>query len=99
MQETFPVDEAVLHEKLSQVNSYHSTVQGNEPPELFIAGGQVVLRLSGWEAVYGRLGGPAKLKPYVSRGASNPRNIPGNGYGANGTVPVKILVINQKSLD
>src|SRR5260370_28702890 len=29
----FPVDEAILREKLSQVNSYHATVQGSDPPE------------------------------------------------------------------
>jgi hypothetical protein len=93
VQSTFPVDEAILRKKLSEVNDYHVTVQGISPPEIF------TLRMGGWDAVYGRLDSPAKLKPYVSRGASNPRNIPGTGYGANGTVPVRILVVRQKSLD
>jgi len=99
MQVSFPVDEAILREKLGQVNGYHATVQGNEPPEILIVGGQVhVLRSEGWDAVYGRLDSPARLKPSVSWSASRSRNTSGNGYGANGTVPVRILVINSKPL-
>jgi hypothetical protein len=98
--EPFPVDETILREKLGQVNGYHATVQGSEPPEMVLVGGRVlILRSGGWGAVYGRLDSPVRLKPYVTRGASNRRNIPGNGYGANGTVPVRIFVIIQEPLD
>ncbi len=90
----FPVDEAILREKLSQVNSYHATVQGSDPPDLSVN----VISLSGWDAVYGRLDSPARLKPHVPPSGSHSRNTPGNGYGANGTVPVRIFVINSKPL-
>ncbi len=86
----FPVVDAILRAKLSQVAGYDATAQGSADAKRSIA--------SGWEAVYGRLDTPAKLRPHVPPSASYSRNIPGNGYGANGTVPVRILVINQKSL-
>jgi hypothetical protein len=42
-----------------------------------------------WTAVYGRLEAPLKLRPQ-STSASHSR--PGNGYGANGTVPARLRI-------
>jgi hypothetical protein len=93
--ETFPIDEEILREKLSQLEEY----QGPERTEAqgSIARKRVSVSSSGqWVAVYGTLDSPAKLRPHVPPSVSNSRNRPGNGYGANGSVPARIVVISSK---
>jgi len=47
-----------------------------------------------WVAVYGRIESPIRLK----QKGRNARGYAGNGYGANGTVPARILGISSKTL-
>jgi len=44
-----------------------------------------------WLAVLGRLVSPVKLLPHRPPHASQSKNIPGNGFGANGSVPAKVI--------
>jgi hypothetical protein len=51
-----------------------------------------------WTAMYGRIESPRRLKPHRPPVATERRNVPGNGYGANGSVPAKIVVFISKTL-
>jgi hypothetical protein len=96
--EPFPVEESVLRIKLSHLSDYKSAElkASQEQPELR---GAIRLSLSGaWVAAYGRIQSPSKLEEPVPPAPSNPRNIPGNGYGANGSVPARLLVIKSISV-
>jgi hypothetical protein len=91
--QAFPVAEDILREKLSQLIDYHSDGQGS------IAKEQVrTIVLASWVAIYGTLESPAKLRPPIPPNKSNSRNTPGNGYGANGSVPAMILLIRSKDV-
>ena len=99
--EAFPVDEGVLREKLSAVREYRDEAQAQRLAESkgpAAREGSVTMRFEEWVAIYGTLECPAKLRPHVPPNASNPRNVPGNGYGANGSVPAMIQVLRSKSL-
>jgi hypothetical protein len=91
--QAFPVGEDILREKLRQLNDYHRDAQDSMAKE------QVrTITLASWDVVYGTLESPARLKPHKPPSASNSRNTPGNGYGANGSVPAMILVIRSKTV-
>jgi hypothetical protein len=97
--ESFPVDESVLREKLTHVRDYNSAERRGGQPQGSEVQGQLRLSLSGvWVAAYGRLESPSKLKEPVPPTASNSRNTPGNGYGANGSVPARLRVIESRSI-
>lgn len=91
--ETFPVEESVLREKLSHLSNYKSG-EGKGSQEQGPDGrGAGRLSLSGnWVAAYGRLESPSRLKAPAPPSRSNPRNIPSDGYGANGSVPARLRV-------
>ena len=82
--DVFPISDVLLREKLNESRDYHSlhqeTRENREP----------------WLAVFGTLESPAKLKNHLPPSASNPHNIPGNGYMSNGTVPAAIVVRGQR---
>jgi len=44
-----------------------------------------------WRAVFGRLVSPGTLRPPRPPSNSRTENLPGNGFGANGSVPARIL--------
>jgi hypothetical protein len=92
---TFPVDEGILREKLSQLNEYLSDAQESKPND---RGTTITMSMSAWVAVYGTLQSPTRLKPHKPPSASNSHNTPGNGYGANGSVPAMILVVSSKAV-
>jgi hypothetical protein len=99
--EIFPVGEGVLRERLSTLKEYRDEAQaqrGAEAKGPAVREGLVTLRWEEWVAVYGTLECPAKLRPHVPPSASNSRNVPGNGYGANGSVPAMIQVLRSKAL-
>jgi len=91
--QAFPVGEDILREKLRQLSDYHSDAQGSMVKEEVRT-----IAFASWVAVYGTLESPAKLKPHMPPNKSNSRNTPGNGYGANGSVPAMILVIRSKDV-
>ena len=59
----------------------------------------VVFRSPHWVAFYGRIQSPSRLRPHRPPTARDRRNRPGNGFGANGTVPAAILVFSEKDLE
>lgn len=91
--EAFPVGEGILREKLRQLSDYHSDAQRSISKT-----GAIAIVFESWVAVYGTLESPAKLKPHVLPSPPNPRNTPGNGYGANGSVPAMMLTIRSKEV-
>ena len=96
--EPFPVEEPVLREKLGHLEDYKSAERKAKPRADSEVGRAGRLSLSGsWVAAYGTIQSPSKLEAPVPPTISNPRNIAGNGYGVNGSVPARLLVI--KSID
>ena len=96
--EPFPVEEPVLREKLSHLDDYKSAERKAKPGADSEVGRAGRLSLSGsWVAAYGRIQSPSKLEAPVPPTTSKPRNIAGNGYGVNGSVPARLVVI--KSID
>jgi hypothetical protein len=79
------VDEDLLRRKLLQVKETTSLKSGEE------------LRRERnpfadyWAAVVGRLVSPPVLIPHRPPSEAQPKNRPGNGYGANGSVPAAII--------
>ncbi len=97
--EPFPVEESVVREKLSHLSDYKSPENKGSQVQGSAARGAGRLSLSGsWVAAYGKIQSPAKLEEPVPPTPSNPRNMPGNGYGANGSVPARLLVIKSISV-
>ena len=92
-----PVDEGVIREKLRPVDGYRSEQHAEGEDRSPVARSGIKLAFAEWVAVYGTLESPARLKPHVPPSASRPRNTPGNGYGANGSVPVSVRVIRMKA--
>ena len=82
---SFPVDEVLLRKKLSHLTAIVDTTPTTSTPASAIS--------DRWIAVFGKLESPAPLKPHIQS-----RKIPGNGYGANGSVPARILIISSKNL-
>lgn len=94
--EPFPVEDSVLREKLSHLDDYRSAERkGSEEQGSERGPGRISLAGT-WIAAYGRLESPSKLKAPVPPTASNSRNTPGNGFGANGSVPARLLVIRSR---
>jgi len=95
----FPVDESVLREKLSHLSDYKNAERKGSHEQGSDVRGAGRVSLSGtWVAAYGRLESTSNLKEPVPPTASNPRNTPGNGYGANGSVPARLLVVKSIAL-
>lgn len=51
-----------------------------------------------WTAMFGRLVSPKTLRSPRPPSASQPKNLPGNGFGANGSVPAKLAVLATQYL-
>jgi hypothetical protein len=97
--EPFPVEEPVLREKLSHLNNYNSAEGKKRQEQGLDARGVGRLSLSGtWVAAYGRLESPSKLKAPAPPSSSDPRNKSGDGYGANGSVPARLLVTGSMAV-
>ena len=95
--DAFPVEEALLWNKLKEVKGYVAPV--TEGTELATPGTVEAPELEGdYVAVYGRVESPVRLKPEVLPGGPNASFHSGNGYGVNGSVPARILVIHEKTL-
>ncbi len=84
---TIPADEAVLWEKAKQLHDYAAWVVPGDSPVKVNAS-----QLGSLVAVYGRLESPVHLRP------QRPGRASGNGYGANGTVPARILAMDSMTL-
>jgi hypothetical protein len=72
-----PVEDAILRAKLQHLRT------------LAEADGDY----GAWVAMYGRIESPPRLKPHRPPVGWKGRNRPGNGYGANGSVPARITVL------
>jgi hypothetical protein len=85
--ETVPADEAVLWEKPRQLHDYVKWAgPGVSPMKVNDS------QMGSLVAVYGRLESPVHLQP------QRPGRASGNGYGANGTVPARILLMGSVTL-
>jgi len=52
-----------------------------------------------WVAILGRLVSPATLLPHRPPKGSQTKNVPGNGFGANGSVPAKLVLLATYKLN
>jgi len=93
--EPFPIEERILREKLSQLSDYEAAAKRVDEANRPIA---KALVLGQWVAVYGRIDSPLRLRLPMPPTPSNARNMPGNGYGANGSVPAMIVVIDSEAV-
>jgi hypothetical protein len=98
--EVFPVDEALLRAKLTQISSLTEPVPQVPSTAAPTAspGVQAVDSRYTWVAAYGRIECPARLKQHLRPSRSYPHNFVGNGYGANGSVPARIEAIGLVSV-
>jgi len=94
--DVFPVDDVVIREKLSHMSKYRS--QDSARAEREPGATPRTSAHENWVAIYGTLESPRNLREPVPWNASDGRNKPGNGYGANGSVPARILVIKSKPI-
>jgi hypothetical protein len=93
----FPVDQPAIRQGLRRVNGYREAPTQQPQPAAPTPGTKLVLNLRPrWAAVYGQLESPAKLSP--PRRTSNPGVVPGNGYGANGSVPARLQEVSIQEL-
>ncbi len=93
-----PVDERTILDKLLQVRGYADIA--NHCPAPTVSSNRNSAEVCTWflgdvVAVYGRIESPARLRP---QRFPNNRNVPGNAFGANGTVPARILATASKTL-
>jgi hypothetical protein len=100
-QEAFPADDVTIRQKLVALKSEHDeseqhTGESRHPPD---PQPRTINFDSHWVAVFGVLNSPPRLRPPQRGSGPSKRNIPGNGYGANGSVPAKILASAEKALD
>jgi hypothetical protein len=52
-----------------------------------------------WVAIFGRLVSPATLQPHRPPKGSQTKNVPGNGFGANGSVPAELVLLSTYKLN
>jgi hypothetical protein len=84
-QNIFRFDEELLRQKLGVVQrTTHLTSEQKSIPESNPFADR-------WMAILGQLVSPATLLPHRPPGGSQTKNTPGNGYGANGAVPAKLV--------
>jgi hypothetical protein len=92
------VEETLLRAKMTEVKSHAEPV----PQDPSLAAATAVVQAGdssdNWVAVYGQIECPAQLKPHIPPSGAHHRNIAGNGYGANGSVPARITAIRFVTL-
>jgi len=81
----FRFDEELLRQKLAEVRQ--TTRLTSEPKPTSKSN----LFSDRWVAILGRLVSPPMLLPHRPPGDSQTKNVPGNGFGANGSVPAKVI--------
>ena len=86
-QNTFRFDEELLRQKLvaMQRTTHLISEQKSIPQSNPFA--------DRWMAIFGQLVSPMRLLPHRPPSGSQTKNVPGNGYGANGSVPAKLIVL------
>lgn len=84
-QDTFQFDKELLRQKLAVVQrtTRLASEQKSIPKSSPLA--------DRWMAVLGRLVSPATLLPHRPPHGSQTKNVAGNGFGANGSVPAKLV--------
>ena len=99
-QKAFPVDEVTIRRKLvalkAEIDGEQDASARRQPPD---SQPRAINVDSHWVAVFGVLNSPSRLRPPRPGRGPSKRNIPGNGYGANGSVPANILISAEKALD
>jgi hypothetical protein len=100
-QGAFPVDEVTIRRKLvalktEYIDGEQDTSANRQPPD---SQPRTINPNSHWVAVFGVLNSPPRLRPPRPGRGPSKRSIPGNGYGANGSVPANILISAEKALD
>ncbi len=93
----FPVDKQTLRHKLRQIRDARIDASSSASAER-VRGGESDGESGDWVALYGRIETPARLKPHRPPRRPGGRNVRGNGYGANGSVPARVIVFSQKML-
>ena len=98
--ESFPVDEAVLRAKVARLSDYHGSASDAvaRRQDSTVNGIAKAMTSGEWIAAYGKLESPAKLRQPIPPSTDNARNTPGNGYGANGSVPARLLLITSRAV-
>jgi hypothetical protein len=85
----FQFDEELLRQKLAAVQRT-TRLASEQKPVPIPKGNPFADR---WMAIVGRLVSPATLLPYRSPNGAQTQNVPGNGFGANGSTPAKLIPI------
>jgi hypothetical protein len=88
----FPFDEMRVRQKLDQVRQTTRLW----PEEKGISKRSPLA--DRWTVMFGRLVSPKTLRPHRPPSQSQSKNIPGNGFGANGSVPAKLIVFATREL-
>jgi len=85
-QNAFPFDEELLRQKLAVVQrTTHLTSEQKSIPKSNPFADR-------WVAILGRLVSPGTLLPHRPPKGSQTKNVPGNGFGANGSVPAELIL-------
>jgi hypothetical protein len=84
---SIPVDDAALWAKVRQIQR-----------EFPISNESKTAHEGDWVALYGVVESPKRLIPHRRPGGTSQRKVPGNGYGANGSVPANLALMSEKIL-